>query len=474
MMKFKAVTMALAFVLAAAPQYAFAAQAAQGDDSSEIYPTDFIEDLADTLGSTLSDYALNGQTSAFAGDTSLYVISPDDNGDMQLERKNGVTAPQAITMLDYGEDGTLYFYAPPSVYRYAPETKSGYAPADYEFETNTEIDVNGYRYVLNSTSGGLMAYNIQQPDPQYLFEDGCSQLKEYNGEAYIINDGAVYMLDGLTTAKVPTTYIDTSTDDKIRTGNAAEALAGDYTVRPVTVRTRTTDGHNTFITKIDLDEIGQYFTVPDETKILPDGEEQKVPSTQRLMNDSNALAIAEVGNATIIVMPDENGLSQSYITLTTATEQTSYSPPANDMSHAYALTDISIYSRPYICGATRIADVATGTLFTVEEKFSLSYLDDVFYRVTYTAEDGREITGYVAAGLLSAYTFEGEGEKENTTGQDDFEYGDNVEKVIIVLLIILLALVAVGYVIFYLTRKGEGSVRRRKNAPSDENDDLYS
>ena len=164
-------------------------------------------------------------------------------------------------------------------------------------------------------------------------------------------------------------------------------------------------------------------------------------------------------------------MSQSYITLTSAVENSEYTPPALDMTGAYARTRLTIYSRPYMCGATAIATVESGTVFTVSEKFNLQYLDGVYYRVTCTV-DGEEISGFVINNLLSPYSFSSENQPEDSTGSNGFIYDNDVQTVIIVLLIILLALIAVGYVTFYLTRKNERAGRRRK--PRRPDDDLYS
>lgn len=475
--KLTAVTTALALCLALAPSYVFAAPEAESKSGECVYPVEFVEDLKEHEDfNGLTDYAFYGSCSAFASDMNLFIISPDEvYGDNQLSEP--VSAPSRITDIDYDDEGNLYVYAPPQVYRYVPDASSQnkLVEAEYEFSTNTEVDAGGYRYVLNSSSGGLMAYNIDQPDPQYLFEEGCSHLKVYNDTAYIIYDDGVYRLEGLNATEVSTEYVDTRKDNGINTGNAAEALLGDYTIQPVIIRSSTSDGYNTYITEVDLTTIGEVFVTPD---ITDQSGNTTVPSTKRLLNDSNAIAIAEVGNATIFVMPDEQGFSQSYITLTTAVEAQSYTSVSPDIQQAYAREDVILYSRPYMCGATVVTrdengvifKVPAGTIFTVEESFSLSYIDTQYYRVTCTV-DGQEISGFVAQSLLTPYTFATENEDEQTTGTDGFTFDNNIQTVIIVLLIVLLVLIAIGYVIFYLTRKGDRNGRRRKDPPDE---DLYT
>ena len=444
MKKLTAVTTALAMAIALAPSYAFAA--ADGGQSECTYPAEFISELNFTA---LADYAINGDTRAYAESTKLYIIAPDEYGDEYLTTAD---CGFQITDIEYDGEGNLYLKSTDNaVYSYP-----GLTSAQFEFTTINEPVVNGYRYVLTDKNG-LLAYNTSTPNPTNIFEEGCTHLKVYDNVAYVMNNGNVYSLDGLQANILPAEYTDFTSANNISTANAAEILASSYTVRTVTVRPQTSDGHDTYVTKINLENIGATFDAQ---------------GTERITGDRSALAIAEVGNATIIVMRDENGLNQSYITLTAAVENSDYSPPENDMQSACAREGLTIYSRPYMCGATAVATVDGGTVFTVTEKFERQYLNDVYYRVTCTV-DGQEISGFVASNMLSPYNFSAENEQENSTGTDDFTYDNNVQTVIIVLLIVLLVLIAAGYVIFYLTRKGDGKTRRRKNKPSD-NEDLYT
>lgn len=450
MKKFTAVTTALALSLAMAPAYVFAAPAAAGGECA--YPTDFSSELTFTA---LADYAINGDERAFAESTKLYVIAPDEYGDDVLKNPDGDKGYDCgfqITDIEYGDDGTLYLRSTDGSVATYPDL----APAAYDFESDGPTVAGGYDYRLIAEDGELYAI---APDnrPVTIFEEGCTHLKIYDGKAYVMNGGRVYLLDGTTPEEQTAQYTDFGKADNIAAGDAAELLLSPYEVRTVTVKPQTTDGHDTYVTKIDIESIGDTF---------------RALGTEKLTGDRSALAIAETGNATIIVMRDEDGLDQSYITLTAAVENSDYSPPENDMTHACAREDTYIYSRPYMCGATAIGMVPGGTTFTVTEKFERQYLGDTYYRVTCNA-DGREITGFVHAGMLSPYSFSSENEPEQSTGSDDFVFDDSVKTVIIVLLIVLLTLVAAGCVIFYLTRKGDGRTRRRRTPPRD-NDDLYS
>ena len=456
MKKMTAVTTALAMSLCLAPSYVFAAEpAAAGGEC--VYPDEFVNTLPLT---DVADYAVYGEQRAFADGTkngnTIYILAPDEYGDL---RKNTITCQYRVSDIEYGDDGTLYIYSAP--YTYAcrlPQTTPEIVSFDFEtaYPDEHTIVIDGperYEYRINTITHEL--YSIDESNTQTtLFEDGCSQLKQYDGTAYVINDGKVYTLNGTKTNPVPLQYIDHDLADNIATANAAEILAEPYEPELIAIYSRPEDGKNTYITRIDLDVIGPTFTNL---------------GTQKLETDCEALAIAEVGNATIFVMPDDDGFCHSYITLTSAVEKLSYTPPENDMEGAYAREALTIYSRPYMCGATALAQVDRGAVFRVEEKFTLAYMSETYYKVS--TEDG--MTGYVAGSLLSPYTFAAEDENAQSSGTDSFVYDNGLKTVIIVLLIVLLVLIAAGYVTFYLTRRPEKAAGKRKKSPPPD-DDAYT
>ncbi len=454
MKKLTAVTMALALALCVAPSYA---ALADGDNSGEcVYPEEFITPLT---FSALADYAFCGDARAFADSTYLYIIEPDEYGDEQPTTFNCGAENSTI---GYDAEGNLYLeMAGGGTYLYQ---NTGLVPADFDDFTinNSELLIEEYYYYLRAqTTGELYVIDTgNDNENKTLFDSGCSNLKQYDGTAYVMHDGEIYVLNGTEEPEMLVIeYTDFTAANSINTANAAEILASSgYEVQLVNILSIAADGYDTYVTKISLDDLGATF---------------RASGTKKINATCSALAIAEVGNATRVVMEDESGITSSYITRTASVEPISYTAGENDMQTAYALTDIGIYSRPYICEATKIGEIAQGTVFdNITEKFSLEFIDEQFYRVTCTV-DGEEITGFVAAGLLSPYTFAADGEEEQTAGGENFEYGNNIVTVIVILLIVLLVLIAVGYVIFYMTRKDDSKGRRRKKSPPAD-DDLYT
>ena len=235
---------------------------------------------------------------------------------------------------------------------------------------------------------------------------------------------------------------------------AAELLKEDYEVQTAVVHPQTAEGKHAYVTKIDISSLGETFTAQ---------------GTERLIADRQALVLASSGNAAIVLMADDEGEPACYITLADALEMTAYTPADNDMDKAYARSEVTIFTRPYMCDATVADTVESGTVFTVLEKCSLELTDGAFYRVEYTAE-GQTKQGFAVGRSLSPYTFAAENDTEQTTGDKNFTYDNPWQTVVAVLLIVLLVLVGVGYVTFYATKKS-AKANKKQVPPSD--DDLY-
>lgn len=446
-------TTALAAIIACAPTYMTAAERAyaEGGATEECnYPTSFSSTLSFT---SLADYAVYGDVRAYAESTKLYIIKPDEFGD---ERLTTVDCGFELKRLDCDEGGNLYIQSAEGLsYRY-PDL----SPSDYSFSPITDaVTIGNFLYILSA--GSLMSFDSGNNNASFtIFDENCSNLKEYDGTAYVMHEGSVYALSGTSAEAAPPTYTDFSASYSLPAGNAAQVLLSDYTVKTVVIKPQTTEGYETYCTRIDLTEIGETFRSVETIKITA---------------DRSALAIAETGNATIIIMADENGRGASYITLTSALETSAYSPPASDMNGAYILMDTTLYSRPYMCGATAISLIKEGTIVEVSEKFELRYLDTVFYRVSYS--DGQTTaTGFVAAGFLTPYQFSAEDQTQQTTGTEGFTYDNDIQTVIVVLLIVGLVIIAIAYLTVIGTRgsKNKAKRRRKEKSYSYRDDDLYS
>lgn len=450
MKKLIMLTTALVLTACLAPSLTAAA-----DDGGELYyPAEFERTLE---FSSLADYAFEGEKSAFADATPsgsrLYVIAPDEFGDNRLTT---VDCSFAIDEMEYHE-GTLYLQSSQSeIYSYSEGEISPAVHAPLASRPNTVTDSRtGYMYLIAEAenSFGLVAYSSQSALSN-IFADGCSKLKKIGDEIYIINEGTLYNVYENSAKPMSFGYVDLTLADALSAGNAAELLKEDYEVQTAVVHPQTAEGKHAYVTKIDISSLGETFTAQ---------------GTERLIADRQALVLASSGNAAIVLMADDEGEPACYITLADALEMTAYTPADNDMDKAYARSEVTIFTRPYMCDATVADTVESGTVFTVLEKCSLELTDGAFYRVEYTAE-GQTRQGFAVGRSLSPYTFAAENDTEQTTGDKNFTYDNPWQTVVAVLLIVLLVLVGVGYVTFYATKKS-AKANKKQAPPSD--DDLY-
>ncbi|MGN0817584.1 MAG: hypothetical protein ACI4L9_01325 [Candidatus Coproplasma sp.] len=437
-------TTALACVLTACAAYSAAIPvfATEEEQPQTVYPSEF---LCEPQFSSVADYAINVESIAVADGTRLYLIEPDDASDKIMTRFD---CGFEIARLDFCEDKLYIGNVEGNAFLY-PDTQT---QIEHVFPNdNNPVSVGDYTYRLGDY--GLMYSNSERFDS---LGTGFSRLKEYDGAAYVIKDNALYKLNGASAERVSLEYTDFSAASEIFVGNTQKILLSDYSVRTVTVNPTTADGGATYCTEVNLDDLS--------------GDKFTVGKTVKINGVRSALAVAETGNATIIIMNDGNE-SKSYLTLTSALTQTAYSAPAPDMTSAYALTRIKVYSRPYICGATELDILAQGTILTVKEKFSLNFINTVFYKVSYES-DGRQVTGYVAANYLSPYTFSAE-QNQPESIKDEFSYENNMQTVIIILLIIALVIIAIVYLTIVGTRNTSKKKRKRskQTLPPTEDED---
>lgn len=440
-MKAKAIlTTALALAAFAAP----AAIPTYAEDAPQtVYPSEFISELQ---FSSLTDYAISGDTYAFAEGTKLYILSTDSDGDRKLNSAEGFDCSVEIKNLDYDAEGNLYIgNALGDAFRY-PDMSSA---VDYTFPSGGDANVTIADYTYYLRKGLLECKHSADPEKDYVFGEDYSRLKSYGDKVYIIKDNTLYSLAGAEQTHVELGYTDFSVAAGIATGSTAQALAADYKLTKVIVKPRTAEGGNTYCTEIDLSDVsGNYF---------------KTGRTFKQTSERTALAIAQTGNATVVVMRDEKGNAGCYLTLTTALETTEDAVSGTpDLTGTYYISeDTHLYSRPYMCGATQTESLNIGTEVTVLEKLNLDFADSAvtFYKVS-CEKDGTTVEGYIAKNYLTVHHYAPENNPPDVI-KDVEDNGTAVRNVLISLLIVVLVLVAVGYIVYTLT-KGRDK-KRTKN-----------
>lgn len=448
-MKFRRIIVSsLAAVCAAASISAFSATA-YADSPETVYPTNFEKTLDLTAGG-IKDFAISGDGYAFCSSTKVYLIYTDDSGDRKLQT---VDYGSGVDALDYS-DGNLYCKKSGGVYVF-PDTATS---VDYDgFSTSMPVTVNSDAYILTAT--GQLAYYKNNYESSETLDGSYTILKKFDDIVYAVKDNVPYRLNGSVASALDLSYKDFSIfDNAVYIGGTADALKDEsYTVKVAKLAS------DSYCTEIEDDLSGTYF--------------QQI-NTIKTDSENSVLVLAESGNSSVIVL--DNAL---YITLKANLSTDDYSATSDDICKngtAYVLQTAGLYSSPYICAATKICDIestyvnADGvtkrTAVTVLEKFSLSFIDEEFYKVSYTATDGTTKTGYVAAGFLSAEAYEAENGETTTVRDTEFNYDTNVTAVILVLAIVGLVILAIVYLTLVGTKKPAKSKKRREREESDGDD----
>jgi hypothetical protein len=395
------ITTALAALLLSASIVSFVPQNNSGKLAALAEETTYPQDFTNSLTLTsLSDYAINGTTYAFAQGTTLLLLGLDDEGDTKLTTYD---CGFEIKNVDYSGDNLYFGDAEGKAYLYPDKSTQ----VDYSFEENDYIQAGEYSYFIANDL--LYWRNKSNLDN---FGSGYSLPKSYGGCAYAVKDNTLCKIVGTTITPLNLEYTDFSAADSVYFGNFKTLLKSNYSVATVTV------SGGAYCTEVDLDSDGTNF---------------KTVKTVKLSGVKSALLLASNGNASVIVMNDGDS-SKSYLTLTSSLTTSAYKAAESDMSGAYTLMETKLYSTPFMSTATEIATLPQSTLLTVEEKFSLTFIDTEYYKVTYTDSTGKTTSGFIAANFLSPYTFAAEQNKEQTVS-DEFSYDTDVERVILVLII---------------------------------------
>ncbi len=442
----KAITIALAGLLTACA-IPFGTVFAAAEDEVDVYPQDFDRTLEIEA---LTDYAVYGDSFAYATNSTITIISRDESGD---RKRTSYTHEYLITALDYDESGKLYFKTSSEIsYLYgSPVTQK-----DHTFQSlsSTKLDISSdVFYTLEREGGKLEYWNEGSRQP---VDENFSLIKKYGDTVYAIKDGTVpYTIEGKTATELDLSYTDFSGADNIACGETAEKLKADgYQVKTANIKS------GSYYTQVDADAIGKEQTF---TQIR----------TQKAEGDKPCIVLCTTGNASVVATND--GV---FITATANVKDSAYTSPKNDWPlnaegtkrlQAYAREDTGVYASPYMSKSTRIATLESGAENHVEviEKFELDYIKTKFYKVRYETTDKetgetKTVSGYVAANVLTQYDYKAEDMEQHPAGDNDFNYDTNVVSVVLTIVIIALVIIAVMYISLIGSKKNKNHIKKEK------------
>lgn len=404
-------------------------------EEATVYPESFTKYVRNDLQAPV-DYAVGGGEYAFA-DQSKIKIYGKDYGIMY-------DAQQELSALDYS-DGSFYYAVGSEWFCLEKDENGNYAAeqSDYAYTQQSTVVLNdGSLYRL--LSGKLYYYENNSKDAQEVTgsDNDYSKLKMYGNTVYALSGQALYKINASTASNVSDglTYIKFETET-IAFGSALSTIKSFNLdeLHFVTLK----EGY--YITKLDLNELnGKYFKT-DATYRIGDKNAPKAETT--------ALLLCSTGNASVIMI-DRNEYILLSEAVTQLREETLLKSQFN--SATVSINDYA-YSSPHRCEATKLFELNAGNVKILGK---VSLLD--FYKIQYVNSEGETLTGYVPSSYVSQFTYiESE---PNVTKDPEFNKSDLTQTIIIVLLVVLLVLIAVGYLIFTLT---SGKIKKNKPTETD-------
>lgn len=407
-------TLILAACAATAGGYALA-------DGQTEYPQNFDTDMQFTA---LADYTVCGDKFAFADGNFIKTYEGGKVGGPDREFSYAITNVEYVGGLLVFQDssGAVYCYGDDGVAEYS---------GDYVFNVPADprADSGGYIYYFNSSE--LTAVHTTD-DEVFKFEGTYSGLKQYGDDVYAIKENKLYSLKGFESDALEFLYDDYTPASSVFLGDTAERLKAGGDIKFVTV------AGGAYITEVDLNDLGgQYF---------------KVTETVKSSDGMRAFLLCTSGNASLISVGNK-----SYITLTANTTEVTYTPVTADKTEGYVTLPTSAYSSPFMSGGTALFAVEAGTKVKITGLVS----DDVLSADYYSVElNGK--TGYMAKSFITEYSFDAEDNVHDEI-KENYSEDNAIQTVTIVLLIVAIALIIIGYLIFVATQRD----KQKKNVKKD-------
>ena len=418
---------------------------------------------------TLSGF---GAYAALADETSVnQTVYPEDGFIKTL---------QFSDLKDYDIEGEAYYFLDgEDCFKY----ESGEITAQKREEFSPaldEISTDRYYYYFSDTAT-LEVYDKVDRTPT-TFDGEYSLLKKFDAGVYAVKDNGLYRIEGTEEEKIVLDYMDYSITETISVGQAAVSLKEE---RPLTFVNVLKDA---YMTEIDLTSLsGEYFKLDyskqkaiDKKNGLSDDEVRaktySTPdATHRAEGNTTALLLCYTGNAAIVAIGDtEEGTS--YILLKDDIEVI----PSNTITaeHVTKLESTTatvngggIYASPFTVAGTSILDNAGGTTVAVKSKLQFEeVLNFTYYEVEFTLKDGTVKTGYVAEGFLKDMQKIVDNPPPMTTVDPEYSESTAVTSVLLILAVVILVLVAVGYLAFTATsgKKKTAANESAASAPDQE------
>ncbi len=379
--------------------------------------------------SNATDYAVYGNSFAFAEGNALYVYTyAENNGVSYLNGTLSVFSHTSkISAIEY-LDGKLYFQDSATgvfLYENASATQTDFTFTKYD----SRYMLGDYTYILDGDK--LYILDLTQPTQAASLQSGeYRNIKNIEDGVYILNENGLCAVSDGSVQPLVLKYEDYGSINNIATADAADKLRTVDAINLVTVK------GGAYLIETDIDSAQTALFNTKSVSLANDGM-----SAHLLFSSGNAAMISVNG--------------KTYLTLSSNLTITEYTPTEIILTGARAITEVGIYSTPFVSEATKIDTLEENGEVRIDGLVSGNAFVADFYKVTV---DG--VTGYTLCSLLTPFTFE-DG-TQVTPNNPSPDYANNVQTAILVLVIVGLAIIAIVYVVFVGTKAIENNAKRSK------------
>lgn len=430
------------FCACLAAAISFASLSALAEPERETYPDIFDNPL--TFGS-LVGFAYSSDTSAaFADEHRITLLTGDDITEFDT----------TATIADVDCENGKFYYSVTGGTVYALPENPGNMPgevASHTMQHEYESGIYAFgEYGYEIREGKLTIWGggqniVTKTDGRYF------GLKKYGEKLYILMETegesaecTVWQIDGMELTQKIFNY---SNYDKLTQipADGAALMLKEFEVLPK--RVELTGASLTEISLDNISETDKFFNVQD-------------PKAATSAQSGSALLLAETDIAAIVAIG-----SRTYITDKANTASPApFTFDSPDRPAATANCGEWVYSNLFISPATRLVEIRAGEKLTVLNKIAQSAYPQLAHDF-YLVQNADDVKGYVCAEFLnltdSAESNEG---GASTLPDRDPQYADNVRTVVLVLVVVLLVLVAAGYLIWL------GTHGKKRTVKSDDED----
>lgn len=413
-----------------------------GQSGIDFYPEDFTKTLT---FETLEDYAVSEDSAVFLQNNRIIKYSGE-----RLE-----------TLTNGKEEITNVYYD--GVFRYGTRGGKIYNLDDIEKDETEKdgeenyadptkrdnIELNGFLYYRGGSKIYALDKNAEVQNPVLL--DGFSNLKQFGQTAYAVKDNVLYTLNGDKTQAAEIKYSDFSAANNILIGNASISLKTYNSTGPVFVSL----AENEMLTQVDISALSGEVFITGETYIVGKDFESTSALLLGKTGADDGISIVSVDKTCYILRTEH------------ARPNTARNPlSASEFTNATTIFKTYVCSSPFENESTRIKELESGTELKILNEVKETDNPELrynFYQVEYEYTDGdktEKVTGYVPMGAVTPRTFH-ETPPVSTPDPDE-TYDDLVKPVVLVLVVLLLAVIAIGYLI-YIGTSGKRKHRKIKD-----------